>query len=868
MNRLILSALISAILLVACRTDQTTLWKSDRVYLNSEFGCVHNAWQFRYGGQWCAATVPGNIHDDLLANELIPDPFYSDNEKLVQWVSDSVWEYRVLFDGSCGSEGPFPHNELVFEGLDTYAEVFLNGERLTASTGDTMTNNMFRTWRFPLPDKLKETGNELIVRFLPTEPFDSVAASKLPYKLPDNRVFTRKAQYESGWDWGPKLNTCGIWKNVYIESWNVLKVNDFYVKDTEPSYDSTRPWIAEVEVEIEADQKVTTTVWLDITDKDGYSQEIRQKAKLHKGLNKVVIPVTIENPKLWWPNGAGEPHLYYFTLKGSRVDNPQVQAHGLRTVELVQKKDSIGESFQFIVNGKPLFMRGADWIPASSYPGVMARDEGDDRYAELIKQAKDANMNMLRVWGGGIYEHDAFYNYCDQMGILVWQDFMFACNIYPGDKAFMDNVKIEAEEQVKRLRHHACIATWCGNNEVHNGLEDWGWQDALGYTDQQYAEMYGDYEQLFEKLLPKVCLDNSYKANYVHSSPTYGWGHPECTTHGCSHYWGVWWGELPFEVWWEKTGRFMTEYGFQSYPEMPLWKDYIPENELKLASPSMQNHQKHGRGVQIIEKAMQDLYGFIPQNLSDFVYYSQLVQQDGIAQAIEVHRIQHDRCSGTLFWQLNDCWPVASWSCIDVAGNPKALYYKLPQLYANVSIASHRISQDTIELYLINDSFEPVSGQFAWNICTMNGTLIHSAMTLVSVHPNSSVKAAVVVLPTGVKNAGDVFVKAEYAPENGEKIDYLTYFVKPKALNLSKQPLQVKTEYGDHSAEIHLSSKVLKRGVFIEETHGCKVEYSNNFFDLKPNEEVVVKVEYPLLEKKPEFAIRDMSSNQFSGRRQ
>ncbi|MCR4872539.1 MAG: hypothetical protein K5885_03225, partial [Bacteroidales bacterium] len=250
MNRLILSAFISVILLVACRTDQTTLWKSDRVYLNSEFGCVHNAWQFRCGDQWHSATVPGNIHDDLLANKLIPDPFYGDNESKVQWVADSVWEYRLLFDGSCGSEGPFPHNELVFEGLDTYAEIFLNGERLTASTGDTMTNNMFRTWRFPLPDNLKESGNELVVRFQPTKPFDSVAASKLPYKLPDNRVFTRKAQYESGWDWGPKLNTCGIWKNVYIESWNVLKVNDFYVKDIEPSRDSTRPWISEVEVEI------------------------------------------------------------------------------------------------------------------------------------------------------------------------------------------------------------------------------------------------------------------------------------------------------------------------------------------------------------------------------------------------------------------------------------------------------------------------------------------------------------------------------------------------------------------------------------------------------------------------------------------
>ena len=855
---LILSLLVAVIALAGCRSDKTASLKSERRYLNSQYGCVHNSWQFRYNGKWYDATVPGNIHDDLLANKLIPDPFYGDNEKLVQWVSDSLWEYRVLFDRNCGGKETYTHNELVFEGLDTYAEVWLNGERLTACSGDSLTINMFRTWRFPLPDELKETDNELLVRFLPTVPFDSVEAAKLSYKLPDNRVFTRKAQYESGWDWGPKLNTCGIWKNVYIESWNDVKVNDFYVKDTEPSRDSTRPWISEVEVEIIADKKLTTKILLSITDEDGYHQDLAQKAQLHKGLNTVIIPVTIENPKLWWPNGAGEAHLYYFILKSDEKDNGIVHTHGLRTVELAQKKDTIGQSFQFIVNGKPLFMRGADWIPASSYPGIMARSEGDDRYAELIKQAKDANMNMLRVWGGGYYEHEAFYNYCDQMGILVWQDFMFACNIYPGDQAFMDNVKIEAEEQVKRLRHHACLATWCGNNEVHNGLEDWGWKDALGYTDQQYSQMYEDYEQLFEKMLPKICEENSYKSNYVHSSPTYGWGHPECITHGCSHYWGVWWGELPFEVWWEKTGRFMTEYGFQSYPEMTLWSAFIPEGERNLRSPAMQNHQKHGRGVQIIEKAMQDLYGFVPSDLSDFVYYSQLVQQDGIAQAIEAHRIQHDRCSGTLFWQLNDCWPVASWSCIDVAGNPKALYYKLPQLYANVAIASHRISQDTIELYLINDSFEAVHGEFAWQIKTVDGTLVHSAMAMTSVPANSSMKAVLVVLPKGVKNAGDVYVEAVFSPKNAEKVSYTTYFVKPKALNLSASPVQISTSYSDHSAEITLSSKVLKKGVFIEEEHGYKVDFSDNFFDLKPNEEVVVKVEYPLLEEKPTFKIRTL----------
>ena len=861
MKRLFPIILLAAVLLAGCHTNSRTGY--ERRYLNSQYGCLTNDWLVCLQGEILndahSATVPGNIHDDLLANKLIPDPFYGDNESKVQWVSDSVWEYIVHFDKNCGHGKSFAHNELVFEGLDTYAEVYINGQRLVATTGDSLTNNMFRTWRFPMPENLDEVGNELRVRFLPSAPFDSIAASKLPYKLPDNRVFTRKAQYESGWDWGPKLNTCGIWKDVYIESWNDMKINDFYVKDTEPSRDPNRPWISEVDVEITADKKLTTNILLNITDKDGYSQEIQYKAKLHKGNNIIVIPVTIENPKLWWPNGAGDAHLYYFNLSTEGMSTPMLHAHGLRTIELVQKKDSIGESFQFIVNGKPLFMRGADWIPASSYPGVLARSEGSDRYAELLKQAKDANMNMIRVWGGGLYEHEAFYNYCDQLGLLVWQDFMFACNIYPGDQAFIDNVKIEAEEQVNRLRHHACIATWCGNNEVHNGLEDWGWKDALGYTDEQYSKMYEDYEQLFEKLLPKICIDNMQKANYVHSSPTYGWGHPECTTHGCSHYWGVWWGELPFEIWWEKTGRFMTEYGFQAYPEMSLWNDYIPEGERKLQSPAMRNHQKHGRGVPIILKAMEDLYGFKDtNNLDKFVYISQLVQQDGIAQAIEAHRIQHEKCSGTLFWQLNDCWPVASWSCIDVAGNPKALYYRLPQLYANVAIASRHISQDTIELYLINDSFESVGGLFEWTIRTMDGELVNSAGVRISTAANSRVKAAVVALPKSMKNAGDVYLEATFHPEKAEIVSYLTYFVKPKALNLSASPVQISTSYSDHSAEIRLSSIVLKKGVFIEEEHGYRVEFSDNFFDLKPNEEFVVKVDYPLLEERPSFKVRTL----------
>lgn len=831
-------------------------------YLNSNFGCLNNEWQFKYNGKWYSAKVPGNIHDDLLSNQLIEDPFFGNNESSVQWVSDSVWEYRLFFDKHCAEGIEYDNNDLVFEGLDTYAEVFVNGMKLTSKSGDSLAFNMFRKWVFQLPENLKEKNNELLVRFYPSGLYDSIAASSLPYQLPDNRVFTRKAQYESGWDWGPKLNTCGIWKDVYIESWNGLKINSFSVSDKEPSVDASRPWITMASIDIVADEVVSCNLKIDVTDDNGYNQSVKQKVNLRAGMNTVKIPVTIENPKLWWPNGAGEAHLYYYTVSvlDSRSDElcTQVRTHGLRTVRLEQKSDSIGESFQFYVNEKPVFMRGVNWIPASSYPGTLARSEGDDIYSELLQKCKDANMNMIRVWGGGIYEHESFYDYCDRLGLLVWQDFMFACNIYPGDKKFCDNVMAEAEEQVSRLRDHACIAVFCGNNEVHNGLEDWGWQKQFGYTDQQYASIYADYDRLFNKILPAVCHKQMPSVSYVHSSPTYGWGHEECTTHGCSHYWGVWWGELPFEVWKQKTGRFMTEYGFQSYPQMSSINQFTMPADRNLTSDAMKNHQKHARGVQIISKAMEDLFGEDNSaRIEDFVYLSQLTQMEGISQAIEAHRIQHDRCSGTLVWQLNDCWPVASWSCIDYYGRPKALYYRIAGLYKNLIIASEKDESGNIVFYIVNDEFSEVKGNFCWKIAkNSDGAVVDSGKSDVAVASGSSGLVTICKLPHGA-NASDVHVVAEFSPTgSNDTVRYLTFFVKPKHLTKYRDNISSKTEYYDHFAVLTVKSKSLKRGVFIEETEGRDVRFSDNYFDLEPGTEVKIRIDYPNFDGKPVFRVR------------
>ena len=817
-------------------------------YLNSRFGCVNNDWQFQYNGQWFPATVPGSIHHDLLQNDLIPDPFYGTNEDSVQWVADSVWTYRLLFDKECANASQFAHRQLVFDGLDTYAEVYLNGQRLTTTDNVKLADNMFRQWIFNLPNNLKEKNNELIVRFLPTAPLDSVGASKLSYTLPDTRVFTRKAQYESGWDWGPKLNTCGIWKNVYIRSYGELKMDDLYVRDARPTFDADGEWLCNVEFDVKADQKmrVKANVICRTPASDSSASEIkvRKRIRLKQGDNHISIPVKIEKPQLWWPNGMGAQPLYTFSITlecGGKTYNFDLQnstiRHGLRTIELKREKDKIGESFQFIVNGKPCFMRGADWIPASSYPGTLNTPAGNDVYYRLLHDCQDVNMNMLRVWGGGIYENEAFYRYCDQLGILVWQDFMYACNPYPGDDNFLYNAKIEAIQQVKRLCNHPCIALWCGNNEVHNGLEDWGWQTALAWSESANKELYRNYSKLFEKLLPEVVKTYAGNLSYIPTSPTFGWGHPECCTYGCAHYWGVWWGEMPFEIWPEKTGRFMAEYGFQSYPDTATMNTVTPLSERQLDSPTLKNHQKHGRGVAIIQQAMLKDFNYNKtNNLGEFAYVSQLVQAEGIEQAISAHRIAHNRCSGTLFWQVNDCWPVASWSSIDYTGRWKALHYRVKELYANVTIAAHRDSaHHAIDLYLINDSLADVQGVLKYEIIDLQGNILQKATQKALTAQNySCVKAFSIACPEN--QHGNAFVKAQWMVDDKVKMERVFFFDKPKDLKLTHSEIQQKLVCYDDSFELTLTSPTLQYGVQVIETSGKEVRYSDNYFVLLPNQ--------------------------------
>lgn len=562
-------------------------------------------WEFEYEGQWYPATVPGCIHTDLMAQGLIPDPFYGTNEDSVQWVGKRIWKYRTTITRDMW-EG-FEHCDLVLEGV-TLCDVRIYGKTLGAPFQHLLMSpdNMFRTHRVCLFESLIDSGTlpdpdeDIVIEitFYPIEQnneahFDSeeyYSQPELDYNLPDHRAVTRMAPYMLGWDWGPKLSTVGILGGARLECFN----------DEPP-----------------------------------------------------------ENP-------MPKPRSWNVTLR--------------------QEQDSIGQSFTFYRNGKPIFVKGANWIPVHSFPVLDSANRA--RYRHLLTSAKEAHFNMIRVWGGGIYEPDYFYHLCDSLGIMVWQDFNFSCALYPSDSAFLNNVKAEAEEQVRRIAQHPCVVLWCGNNEVKNGWEDWGWQQQYQWTPEQIATLQHGIDTLFgiNGILANAVkqYDPLHRA-YITSSPLFGWGHPECVTHGDSHYWGVWWGEQPFEMYKEKTGRFMSEYGFQSYPDYSTVCRFCPEDQRYIDSPVMKSHQKHGRGLEIIDKAMRQYYGVDSRSLSleDFCYVSQLLQAWGTGYGIFQHLQQQPHCMGTLFWQLNDCWPVASWSSIDCYGNWKALHYRARDLYSD-----------------------------------------------------------------------------------------------------------------------------------------------------------------------------------------
>ena len=775
--------------------------------------------------QWLQAKVPGTIHQDLLAHQLIADPYLLNNEQQAQWPAQKEWLYQttILLTPAMAA---YQQIELVFEGLDTDAEISINGKVIAS------VNNMFRVWKFNIRKQLKIGNNQLQVKFLASEKIAASAYEKLQPKIPlDERIMVRKAAYQFGWDWGPRLVTAGIYKNVYLHCWDQLKIA--HIQYQQLQIDTAMARLnAKVCINSLVEQNVSYQIIDSITKQVYASSEL----KLMKGQQFFNIPFSINKPKLWWCNGLGAPNLLNltFNLQHKNINISENTRIGLRKIELIQQADQIGKSFYFKLNGLPVFMKGANYIPQDNFiPRVSSAQTKN-----LIQQAKAANFNMLRVWGGGIYESDAFYNACDESGILVWQDFMFACGLVPGDAAFANNVKQEIADQLIRLRNHPCIALWCGNNEVAEGWSNWGWQKQYHMNAADSIRIWSDYQKIFHQIIPSVIDSLSDGIAYWPSSPQFGWGRKESLQYGDIHYWGVWWGEVPFEKYQQKVGRFVSEYGFQSFPSISTLEKFTNLNDRKLNSSIMQAHQKHPKGFQIIDQQM-GLYYQKPSEFDTYAYTSQVLQAEGLKIAIEAHRSAMPYCMGTLYWQFNDCWPVVSWSSSDYFQEKKAAYYFVKKCFATNMLAFKK-QQDSLQVCLVSDSLNEMQVQFKFRVMDFTGKKILETNQLLKVAPQSATmllnkSIASIVSKHSLQNLVAV---ASIQKVDGSIIDQYFYFDTVKNLALKKDTILLQQTRQNNQVAITLLSPTLKKNVQL--ATNISGEFSDNYFDLLPNQTQII----------------------------
>ncbi len=646
--------------------------------------------------------VPSVVQQSLYENGVIPHPYLGTVENQLLWISDHVWDYALRFDVD---EGLLEKEviELVFEGLDTYADISLNGYELIS------TDNQFREWKVDVKRYLKEKDNLLEVHFTG---YDSVMTDLyeqvLPV-LPEKYAVSRKAPYQHGWDWAPKYKNVGIWKPVKLMGWNEARLEDAYaVTGIADSVHAMLTLHLDVENATDGEYEVIVST--------GSTILANRSLSLSKGRHHKVFPVFIQDPQLWWPNEMGEQPLYDFEVvlkKDDRVLDTKKFKTGIRTFEMVDEPDSIGRAFYFKVNGVPMYAKGANYVPEEMIETWI----NADNTLKLLQMAKNAHFNMLRVWGGGIYPSDDFFNICDSLGILVWQDFMYAGSMYPFDETFLENARIEAEEQVRRLASHPSLALWCGGNEISEGYYNWGWQQSLGWSEEDDQAIKEGYNQLFKYILPWSVEIYDGSRPYWPSSPSKGWGRPESLTEGDVHYWGVWWGEQPYEMYREKVGRFNSEYGYQSYPDYSTLQKIALGKALSKDAKVIAAHQKHPRGTRQIDDFIKRYFPNVkPKDFEEYVHLSQLSQAYGMEIAIEAHRTAKPYNMGTLYWQLNDAWPVTSWSSIDYYGNPKVFYERLKTLYAPVLLS---LDRKDYGVFVTSDLLRDIDGTLTVAVCDL-----------------------------------------------------------------------------------------------------------------------------------------------------
>jgi beta-mannosidase len=806
-------------------------------------------WQFRQdssgtNGNWLRANVPGDVHLDLLRNGLIPDPFYRDNEAKLQWIGKANWSYRTTIHAD-----PvllhWSHLDLVFDGLDTTASVYLNDHLILSA------NNMFRKWRINIKPYLRPGANELRVEFLNS--FE--AAAKLAAANPNQpeiqvpvKSYLRKAAYEYGWDWGPRFVTYGIWRPVFIQAWDEARIADVYISEPDVTAQAAH-LIAQTTVVSSSETPAEIALSYHLNP-DGKQVEVTCSVMLHVGRNTIAIPIDIPDPARWYPAGYGAQSLYTFHIvlaTKSAVQDEKTVVTGLKSVVLRRRRDRWGRSFEFVVNGIPIFVKGADVIPFDSFPERVT--EAD--YRRILESARDANMNMIRLWGGGYYETDKFYQLCDQLGLMVWQDFMFASSWYPGTHDWKHNVQIEVEQQVARLRNHPSMTLWSGNNEVESVL----YAFLGGESSKARLQIWKNYLTVFSGIIPSVVQREDPEVPYWPSSPSSNYEKTsDIFQAGDAHDWSVWHGREPFSAYDHHFYRFTSEYGFQSFPELRTVQSFTkPSDRTSIFTPVMLAHQKNNEGNEIIHEYILRDYPE-PKDFKSFLYVSQVLQAEGVKVGAEHMRRNRPRIMGSLFWQLNDCWPVASWSSIDYYGRWKALQYYARRFY-NPLLVSPTLRDGKVFVYAVSDRQAPVAATLRFRVIDMHGAMIEDDQKQITLPPLSSDVYLTVPLESIVQkhvDLSDIFVATDLTVNGKTGSRNLLYLEPTKQVHLLPANIHTKLVQDGDQYKLTLFSDVLARDVYVT-LGNLDARVSDNYFDLLPEEPVTItisgKASLPALKK-------------------
>jgi len=782
---------------------------------------LNGRWQFRavdkYGTlpphirgvtRWMRGTVPGTVHTDLLAGGEIPDPFFGTNELDVQWIDTQQWLYRRVFNmpKTVLEEDKI---ELVADGLDTYAEIRLNG-KIIGKTSD-----MFIGHRFDVKRYLHAGENRIEVLFdSPTVRSKIIERNNgaLHVALEPHRVYVRKAQYSFGWDWGPKLTTSGIWRSISLEGYSDARLLDPYVKVI-----SVNRYEAIVEVSVDAETLVDDPMKLQIVV-SGWDASIERSVRVPG--KRVKIRVRVPEPRLWWPNGYGGQPMYTAILSllrgGSELHRIEVP-FAIRRVRLLENKDAQGKSFVFEVNGRKIFCKGANWIPSDNFiPRIQ-----NSTYEALLGMARDAHMNMIRVWGGGIYEQEIFYDLCDRLGLMIWQDFMFACGEYPERQWFIRQVKDEADKVVKRLRNHPSVVLWCGNNECE-------WLFCTENPEKTPDEMSG--AKIFRDILPTVCRRLDGTRPYWRSTP-FGRGFPNSETNGNHHQWKVWSAWEDFKEYEKNQARFVTEFGFQSPANRTTFEEITLPEDRHPQSAVMEHHNKQVGGTERLFR-FQAAHCRVDTDFDEFIYRGQLVQAEALKTAVEHWRRRKFKTAGSLFWQLNDCWPVSGWSVVDSSLRRKAAYYFAKRFFAPVLLSITR-KNNRIEAWISNDLLQKVSGRLNLELRSFEGKICWKKSSRHNVPPNCSNKIYTLNRAAYAKfDPASHHLLSQFVSNGVVISENRLFFAETKHLHLpgARISRNIKREKNG-SFLLNLRSSGFVKNVRVE-IAGAEAVFEDNYFDL------------------------------------